>query len=173
MSTSLLSEGLDIEDYAVGVVELRVRVGGVESADRAISNLARLGASDHQTPKSNDMSLICHCGRCECTALILTYCMTRFRPDGGAVPSLPNVVLDVVSREKSDLHAHQFFQKSLFASIKFRDFCVHIIFALLYMVFRRDSCRTLGVDRGRCSGRCWETVAYEIQCNHNMRSVSP
>jgi hypothetical protein len=28
MSNSFLSEALDIEDYTVGVVELRVRVGG-------------------------------------------------------------------------------------------------------------------------------------------------
>ena len=71
MSISLLSEALDIEKYVVGVVEVRVRVGIVDTSS-AISGCGR----GVRRQESRVMR------KCECTALMT---MIRVWPDADAV----------------------------------------------------------------------------------------
>jgi hypothetical protein len=62
MPISLLSEALDIEDYAVGVVELRVRVGVVDRAIRGFGKGVRCQGF-RVMGKLNDRTMTGHCGR--------------------------------------------------------------------------------------------------------------
>ena len=59
MSMSLLSEAFDIEEYAVRVVEVRVRVGIVDSA---ISGFSR-GVRRQEFRMMGKVRMTGHCGR--------------------------------------------------------------------------------------------------------------